>query len=248
MRENGLEVYTDAVRNAIQSIPEDYLIKSEKELRSILKPSYQQYQLKGYFWDEIARATQKNTKMTVSRVYENMCSRQHFYDDILKNKRLMAWLMTPIVEYENKAKAALDKVSERYEELINMEITSIRRIKDEDGEVKLIEETDPKKAMVLLGVIRNLEERVKGSSIQRQVSVSANTPSTERGEELALDMDAIEGKLKELEKKVNPFGENKRIENVPNERTADDGQPENDLAKESGEVIEAESKRISRVD
>lgn len=240
MEERGLQIYTDAIRNAIEAIPQELIVKSEEELRKLVKPSYQNYQFKNYFWDEMARATNTGTRMVARRIYEKMFCRQHFYDRVLKNKELMAWVITPIVEYENKAKAALDKISERYEELINMEITTVKRIKGEDGEYRIIEETDPKKALVLLQTIKNLEERVKGSSIQRQVSVSTNTPETGRGEELALDMKAIENKLEELQKKVNPF---ERRENVQDKETDGDGKRYDDVPTEARKIVVDEDSR-----
>lgn len=239
MEERGIQVYTDSIKAAIENIPQELIVKSESELRKLVKPSYQKYQLKNYFWDEIARATNAGSKMIASRVYEKITHRQHFYTTILKDQELMAWIMTPVVEYEVKARAALDKISERYEELINMEITSLKRIKDEDGEYRVIEETDPKKALVLLQTIKNLEERVKGSSIQRQVSVNANAPDTGRGEELTLSMEAVEKKLEDLNHKINPF--NKREKNVQDEKTTGNGERHDDIPSEAREVISKKS-------
>ena len=114
----------------------------------------------------------------------------------------MAWLTSPLTSYEDKTKAALDMVTERYDELISMDITTTRRIKDEDGEYRLIKETDPKKALVLLQVIKNLEDRIKGTTIQRQISITSGSPSGQGSSPVALDMTAVEDRLKELEKEI----------------------------------------------
>ena len=79
----------------------------------------------------------------------------------------------------------------RYADLINMSINKYK-----DGEPT--NEVDPKKASVLLAVIKNLEDRSMGSALQRQISVSTKEPSGKE-DKAALDMTAVNKRLKELE-------------------------------------------------
>ena len=242
MAERELTLYTDGLRRAIESIPEDHYLLNEMELRDKVNPSWKLYQLKESFWGEFARAETHGAVVRNSKIYENIYSKAYFYDIVLKNKAMMAWLMTPLTEYDNKARAALHKATDRYDELINMEITSERKIKDPESPsgFRTITEVDPKKAIVLLQVIKNLEERVKGSAIQRQVSINTNQPSDGGGEEHTLDMSAVEKRMKELEQKLNPFDKEEDDDKGNDEQAGvDDG------IKES---IATESRRVDPVD
>jgi hypothetical protein len=211
MSERDVTVYSDSIRTAIENLPEDLIYLTEESLRKQFNPSIKHYEVKRAFWDELVLAQDRKATMRTWRIYDGKFSKAHFYNNLVKNQLFMAWVITPLVSYEDKTKAALDKVTERYDELINMEITSVKRVKDKDGEYKLIEETDPKKALVLLSVIKNLEDRIKGTSIQRAVQISADKPSGQGSETASLSMEAVNEKLKELTDKLNPYEE--RVEN-----------------------------------
>lgn len=236
-------VYSDKLKESIEAIPEELHSSSEIELRNKVRPDIKLYEIKRAFWEEMCHAQDSGKKMRIWRIYDEKVSRAYFYKDILTDPAKMAWITSPLVSYEQKTKAALDMVTERYNELIMMDITSIKKIKTEDGEYVEVKETDPKKALVLLQVIKNLEDRIKGTSIQRQVSVSAGSPTGKGGVAASLNMTAVEERLAELEDKLNGGagdGEKDRLEqaDVRVDDGKDGGIESNDIEQVSYRVVE----------
>jgi hypothetical protein len=200
--EKQVTVYSSALEKAISSIPDDIRYMSEEKLRTKIQPTLKLYEVKRAFWEELTEAQERGKKMRMWRIHQNLCNKEYFYR-IIRDPNKMAWIISPLVHYEDKTKAALDAVSERYEELINMDITTTKRIKDENGEYQMVVETDPKKALVLLQVIKNLEDRIKGTAVQRQLSVHTDRPRDAGGAGTGtLDMDAVNDRLKELESQL----------------------------------------------
>lgn len=200
--ESAISVYTERLGQAIADVPPELRDMSEERLRNRVQPTLKLYEIKRAFWEELIEAQQRNKKMRIWRIHQNRCNKEYFYA-IIKNPQKMAWILSPLVHYEDKTKAALDAVSERYGELINMDITSTKRVKQPDGTFEMVKETDPRKALVLLQVIKNLEDRIKGTAVQRQLSVHADRPKDAEGSGIgSLDMDAVNNRLKELEQKL----------------------------------------------
>lgn len=191
--------YTDGLKRHIEQIPQELLELSERDLRKKLNPSLKLYEVKRAFWEELYRAQEENREMRMWRVYDGKFSKQYFYDKVIKDFYKLAWIISPLNSYEEKTKAALDKISERYEELIGMEITTRRKVKTEDGSFDWITEVDPKKAALLLAVIKNLEDRVKGTAIQRNVTANIEAP---KDKSVSVSMDRLDDRLKELEEQL----------------------------------------------
>ena len=233
MSERELTVYSDGLRKAIESIPEELLNMSEEKLTRLVNPSVKQYELKRSFWEELTMAQDAGRAMRNHRIYEGKYSKVYFYQTLLRNKEFMAWVLTPLVEYEDRTKAVLDKAMSRYDELISMEITTTKRVKNEVGDYVIIEETDPKKAAVLFQVIKSLEDRVQGTAIQRQVAVHTDKPSGHGDKAASLSMDKVNERLKELEHKLNPY----------QEREENDGREDDDS---SDRVLETTARTIDK--
>jgi hypothetical protein len=238
MSEKQLSLYTDRLRSAIEDIPEHFLLMTEAELRNLASPSWKLYQLKQSFWKEFVRAEKEMVTMINTNIYRGIYNKKHYYEVIMNSPIILAWMILPLVEYEDKVSAALHKASDRYDELINMEITTTKKVKDKEAEggFRFVEETDPRKALVLLQTLKNLEERVKGAALQRQVSITANSPSDGGGDVSTLDMDKIDERMIELERKLNPHAR-KGIED--GEENDEEG-----LVASDGDTIEVQSKRV----
>ena len=221
-----ISVYTDSIKKAIESIPEQYLDMAEDKLEREAQPNLKLYELKRKFWEEIFEAQKTGRTMKPKNVYDGVMSDAMFFNRILKTPVKVAWLIAPLTTYENRTKAALDKVTKRYEELISMDITS-KKFKKVGDEIIEWKETDPRKALVLLQTIKNLEERIHGTAIQRQVNVHTNTPSDKDGR-ATLDMDKVDSRLQELEGLLNIkpeiTNESEREDSAPKENHGHDGQ------------------------
>jgi len=163
------------------------------------KPKPHEHIAKKAFWREYNAAVKAGRRVNTAAFLHDVCSLAVFKKLLLSPIKL-AWFMAPSISYSTKVETLLDRSTERYEELINMSIMTTKKIKVDDEDV-LIKEVDAKKAMVLLSVIKNLEERVKGSAVQRNVSVKTTEPSG-TDTEARVDMNAVNTRLKELEEKL----------------------------------------------
>ena len=196
------ELLTPVVKERFLDIPEDLKRKSEKQLRKDLAPSIEEMQFKQRFHDEFNLAKERNRKMVMKRVYDGIYKKDYFYENVLFNHLLMAWVTAPLVDLDQKISAALWLGADRYEELVNMDITTTRRMKDENDEWILVKEVDPKKAMVLVTVMKHLADRHMGLAVQKQVTVNINEPKMGEGDKAELNMEKVNEKLKELEDKL----------------------------------------------
>ena len=204
-----LGIFAKVIRRSLTDIPEELLRMAESKLTSKVKPSLILYQLRLAFHEEVIRAQTDGRMFRVTNLIRDIVSEKVFYSYYLNSVYKMAWMIRPAVKYEDRTFAALTKATERYNDLIDMDITVIRKRKV-DGEWVEFEETCAKKAAVLLSVIKNLEDRVKGTAIQRQINISANSPSSKQSS-ARLDMAAVERKLLELETKLGVNIENKDV-------------------------------------
>ena len=197
-------LYTDALLEAIESIPEEYHDQTEEDLRAKFDPTLKLYEIKQKFWTELTMASDAGRKMCIQNIFTGVVSKEYFYRKVMKNHLKMAWLIHPLTTYENRIDAALMKATERYADLINMDIMTTKKRKDENGEWFEYQEVDAKKAGVLLAVIKQLEDRKLGVSVQRQINVNqtetkpADTP---------VDADKIDDRLKEIETQLGQMGD-----------------------------------------
>jgi len=196
------DLLSPVLKERMAAIPIELRQKSEKELRIKLNPSMDQVQLKQQFHKELKIAKERNRKMVMKRVYDGTYKKDFFYENVLFNHLLMAWVTTPVVELELKISAALSLAADRFEELVNMDINTKKRIKNENDEWIMVEEIDPKKAMVLVTVIKHLADRHMGLSVQKQVTLNVSEPSLKDGDKAELDMEKVNSRLRELEEKL----------------------------------------------
>lgn len=232
-KENVPSVYSDRVKEAIESVPQELYSLSEEALRVRVKPTLKLYEVKRAFWEELLMAQERGVTMRNWRIYDGKVSKAYFYEKILTDPAKMAWITSPLDSYEDKSKAALDMVTSRYEDLINMEITTTKKRKV-DGEWEEYVEVCPKKAAVLLQVIKNLEDRIKGTAIQRQVNVNASEPTKKTKSEL--DMSEVERKLMELEKQLgveNDTRDNNKTRVLRKDDSADEREDSGDSGDDS---------------
>jgi len=171
------------------------------ELEALAKPTSVEYMAKKAFWKGYKAASKAGRKMNYKGFLHGICS-PALFKRLLASPIKAAWLMQPTALYNAQVESLLDRSMCRYEELISMSIMTKKKIKVNDEDI-LIDEVDAKKAMVLLSVIKNLEERVNGSAVQRQVSVKTTEPSANsEAKDAKIDMDAVNDRLRELEEKL----------------------------------------------
>lgn len=228
MSENDIVVYGDSLATAIKNIPDEVMDDSEENLREDINPDNKMYEMRRAFWEEMVLAQNESRKMVTKRIYDGKYTKSYFYNHILKDVRKVAWMIHPLVEYNCTVQAILDRGLERLPELVNMEIT-VKKRRKVDGEWVEWEETCPKKALVLWQVVKDLQDRIKGTAIQRQAVIHATEPSDSKAKP-ELSMEAVTARLKELEGKLG-------------EGDALDGDTTRDVSKEVARDIDEQSGR-----
>jgi hypothetical protein len=198
-----LSFLTGNLKEYVASLTEQDMALSEDEMEKQLRPSYIMYALKRSFWERISEAGITGKTVKPVDIYQDVCGRIYF-SEILKNKKFLAWLLLPNKEYDSYMMTMVDMAMSRYKDLMSMEITVQKRIKNEDGEFETITQTCPKKAFVLLQTIKQVEDRSMGKPVERQININSNASSDDKV--VGFDMDKINARLKELETRLGEDG------------------------------------------
>ena len=206
--ESNKELYSATIIRSLEKLDPEDLKLNEEELRSRFNVTVLDYELKQAFWREMALAQKQDRKMSDSNIFKGRCSSAYFYNKFMPDSSRLAWVMHPVSSYEEKIESILDSTVKRYNEILKMDITTQKKrfVEDSDGKVKreYYTDVDPKKALVLLAAIKNIEDRVKGATLQKQLQIRTTEPSKFEG--LAeINMAAVDERIKELEARINPY-------------------------------------------
>lgn len=195
-------VFPDSLREAVEAIPQELYQLEEETLKKRVNPTFKHYEVKKRFWKELERCHKLGDIATfvMAKCYKDILPKTSF-ERFIRNPEKMAWLTSPLIAYEDLTNAALLKATERYEELLSIDIKTIKKRKDDNGDWEEYEDICPKKAKLLLDVIKNLEDRVNGLAVQRQISI--NTKDEGKDKTYEFNMESVEGKLKELEEQLD---------------------------------------------
>lgn len=174
---------------ALESLPTTYYSMTEMDLASLAKPNYVDMLAKKRVWEDFAVADKTNDRMVLKRALHGVCQPKYLTDKMRNNPAFAAWMIVPIASYTTVIDGFVSKAKERYADLIEMSI-----FKYKDGEPT--QEVDPKKAAVLLSVIKNLEDRSIGMALQRSISIKTDAPKADK---IELDAGAVDQRLRELE-------------------------------------------------
>lgn len=151
-----------AFSNAVAKVSPDLWSLDEEHLRERAKPTHTDYALRIALWNEFRIACSDGSTISPQRIYANICSYQHWWQNVLNNPAKVAWLMHPLQEHEDMLKPLLARISERYFEILNMDIY--------DSEGKPV----PSLVKALLKAMEQIEGRVCGEPVQRSESKNLN--------------------------------------------------------------------------
>lgn len=187
------------LRNAYAKLPDDLKYTTEGELRKNPKVTILDERLRSAFWREVQIALNTKKAIQQNRIHCNICSETHFYR-IVANPVKFAWITQPIMAYETRTEALLTLAVGRYEEILNMDIMTKKKVisgMDDNGktEYEVKDVVDPFRAKLLMDTINKLEDRVKGVSVQRNITIHESTP---KQIDSARSMDEINEQLKLL--------------------------------------------------
>lgn len=150
-----VNIVPQPVRLAIEAIPAKYRGKTEHELRLMTKPSQTISNIRTGFWYEYNKAQETRKNMRMSAVVGGVCSRDYFFDYVLKDPRAMAWIVTPPTSYEAALKTALEVGTDRLMEIMQLPLH------DDNGKIQ------PQVANLVLKAFMLVDLRMKGSIVQK---------------------------------------------------------------------------------
>lgn len=182
-------VVKDAIMKIATKYP-DYLIGSEVQLYKKLTPSEQDDRLRVAFWHEYIAAQDAGRNMKISTVFSQVCTDSGFYEHVLPNPKRMAWILCKPEAYMMSLEASLNHGKNQIDRLMKMDLF------DGEGNLK------HKDAMVFLKAYEMLDNRVKGSVIQR---VEARTQSVHVVKKEASNEAELKKQLEDLRRKQGPI-------------------------------------------
>lgn len=188
---------SDALKKSVLELPEEFLIMSETELKEKAHPTSTDYALRVSFWREFDKAMWKGTgKIVSASIYGGICSEQYFYKAFIRTEAKFAWMIRPMQQYQKEMEAILYRCTERLWELIEIPL------KDSKGKM------DPKRAEVLLKVVAQVENRVKGMAVQRSEarSLNVNVVTRSKPSQGIETMSSLDERIKQLQAEVDEDG------------------------------------------
>lgn len=195
--------FPEKLRESINSIPQELLEMTDEQMREEFRPTMVDEKLRSAFWRQVNNLERNGKAFKANELCRDVCNEAYFYSKVMKNHKKMAYMIQPITRYEVQTEALLNVGMSRLEQIITMDITTPRKQfagYDSDGketfEYKQV--VDPIKAKVLLDAINKLEDRVKGSAVQRSVNVNSKTES----EPVAYDIESINDNINKLRAKL----------------------------------------------
>lgn len=186
---------TNRVKEAIRLLPQEYLEMDSEELEALASPTPTLYKLKYQFWKEYEAAQDRGGTMSMVQVFNEVCSAEMFYRKVIKNQKVLAWMIRPVVSYKLAT-----------EEALQFGIKKLRRIlaaplEDEKGRV------DARQAKLVMAIVDFLDRRVMGAVVQKSVNVNIGAGARDRREveqQLAsLSIEELDKKLLNLEADVS---------------------------------------------
>lgn len=192
---------SEAFARAVDRVPADYWERPDAELQVMAEPSRTDYALKCALWNEVRRATSnplEKKRIAPREFFGGICSEALFYNHVLANPAKVAWLLSPIREYEKMITPLLYCWIERQWEILNLPLL------DKKGRVM----SSVGKLIAQVG--KQIEDRALGMPVDRKAHLHAglgagNTPSALGAPELGdtkaqlARMVEIDQRLKKLE-------------------------------------------------
>lgn len=167
-----------------KAIPEPFLKMDVRELRKQLNPGLRFETIRASFWVEYNSAIATNRKMVMSRVHAGICADDYFYQYIMTSPMLLAWILQPPESYQKALEAILIRSTERLYEIVNQDFYN------QKGNL------DPRVMQLVLQAHKHVEDRVKGSIVQKGEFKSLNVNLNR--EVQAMSEDDFERKIRDL--------------------------------------------------
>jgi hypothetical protein len=210
-----INIVPDAVREAIDRIPDEFLEMTEDELEKHA-PGKQfdiaDRRIRSAFWAEYARAQQTVINMNMTNVVEGICSRKYFYQKFLLDPLRVAYMLTQPLMYMKAIDEALTYGMER----LRRDILPLP-LYDNRGNV------DARAAKVVVDATKWLYEVKHGSVVQRTINKNLNVNLEPKApEQHVLTEEEIDRQLAELEEKTRLLSNQRNITEIKSEGEKDE--------------------------
>jgi hypothetical protein len=166
----------EAFAQFIEKIPTGLFALSEPEFVARHAPDEIATRLKLKFWDEWQTTLlSPGGTLRPQAVYYGVCTREYFYDEILKNPVRLAWVITPPTDYDIILRETLYQGMARLREIIRLPITSrvpiiVRGapvLDPSTGKPLMRDVVDVRLVSEIRQVITMLADRVHGALVHR---------------------------------------------------------------------------------
>lgn len=185
------EVVSERMAEAIQSIPDEILAMSMDDLQAQWKVSAKDEMLRRAFWEEYDRCLkEKNDALVPVRIYGQICSRQYFYDYVLKNPYRVAYMLHETERIEPKFKRLIHAGYEKLEKAI---LTA--KYQYDNGHM------DARAVKTAHEILEFMYTRVYGAAVQKHEikALNVNVDKSNSGPTLENKLEDIREKLHSVE-------------------------------------------------
>lgn len=197
------ELLPPKLLEAIIRLPQEWIGLTDGEIKEKgYKPSITDRKLRTGFWRAVQAAEKTGSAMNLSSICRGVCGTGSLHG-VMANPPRLAYMLAPIVSYEIETETMLNMALERYNEILEMPIHKFEDMEDESGEIVRTRTVDLKKAEMLLKVLVNVEDRVKGKAVSKNINVNENV----RGSDDISDwnMSKIDEELAKINSKLTAY-------------------------------------------
>ena len=176
---------------AVMKADQVLMLMDESTLREKLAPSAVDNRLRLAFWLEVDNCLNSGgaKKFVEQRVYAGIVTKEVWNKKYLNNPKKMAWILTPVGNYESSMMEALETGVSQLRKILSAPIF------DDGGKL------DTKAAKLVIDVFKILDERVNGTVIQKHKIIHQHQTGTPAPQNAAPIID-IDEKLKALEMQI----------------------------------------------
>lgn len=97
------------MQKAIDNIPKEYHLLSEKQMQRAFRPSFEDSQMRMAFWTEYQRAQFTNTKMGMVSVYYHVYDQYTFTGGVVLDPKRLAWIIKPPAQWVSGMQVILNQ-------------------------------------------------------------------------------------------------------------------------------------------
>ena len=193
------------VADAVKALPVDLLEMSEKELRKLVKPSEVDELLRVSFWNEYKRAQSHGEQMRAINIYTDICTKLTFYRKV-RDKEVLAFIVCPARHELTVQQEMLALSYRKMREILVM--PAFEYVYSKDGK-RVGKKVNVALLKLQFEVGQKIEDRLRGSVVQRQQIESKSLTVHTKGESLQ-QIEAELSAIKALEEKlVDPIDQAK---------------------------------------